>query len=82
MGSSHELLVAAQIVPHTNCDSMGTFTAYTIDPWRMRIGKKYSQLEAKASFRSSLGPWLSDARDECIRDPEQCYVAQLHPKKR
>ena len=78
LGSSRELLAAAQIVSHSNCDSMGTFTAFSIDPWHMRVLKTYVQPEAKEHFSSAMGPRLLDA-PEC-RDPKSCYIPQLHPE--
>jgi hypothetical protein len=35
--SDHKLLVAAEIMPHSNCDSMGTFAAYEVDVTARRL---------------------------------------------
>ena len=76
------ILVAAEIVNHSNCDSSGTFKTYEVDPIRMRIVRSYSQLEAKQKFRTLLGGELKDAPDECIRNPKICYVSTNHEKSR
>jgi hypothetical protein len=78
LGSSQALLVAAQVPFRSNCDSMGMFAAYDVDPWRMAVLRTYAQLEAKSLFRSALGPRLLSASDECVRNPGACYIPQLH----
>jgi hypothetical protein len=80
LGSSRELLAVAEILPHSNCDSMATFIAYSVDPWRSRVLKTYTQLEAKERFGSLMGPRLLNAPDECSEKPEACYIPQLHPE--
>jgi hypothetical protein len=82
LGESGNVLVAAEIVAHSNCDSNGTFKAYEVDPRTMRVMKSYGQLEAKHLFGDSLGVELRDAPDECIRDPRSCYVSTNHPTGR
>lgn len=73
------LLVAAQIINHSNCDSMGTFRAYEVD-WRgMRLGRSFDQIAAKRAYWSALGPELKQAPDECIRTPQRCWISTNHP---
>lgn len=79
---SSTLLVAAEVHPHTNCDSMGIFWAYKINLPYGEITKKYDQLEAKKKFWDSLGEEHRRAEDECIRDPKSCWVPTLHEKSR
>jgi hypothetical protein len=76
---SRYVLVAAEIINHSNCDSYGTFTAYEVDQWAMQIVRRYDQLEAKQLFRTQLGTWLVEAPDECVRHPKGCYVGANHP---
>lgn len=80
LGSSRELLAVAEIVPHSNCDSMATFVAYSVDPWRSRVLQTYTQQEAKERFGSLMGPRLLNAPDACREKPEACYIPQLHPE--
>lgn len=76
---SHDVLAAAEIVNHSNCDSFGTFRAYEIDPAQMKTVRTFDQLEAKEMFGSYLGVEPRNAPDECIRRPEACYVSTNHP---
>jgi hypothetical protein len=78
--SGHRVLVAAEILPHSVCDSMGTFKAYELDPATMKVGRRYGQLEAKKLFGSDLGEELIGAEDGCIRQPTSCYVSTNHPE--
>jgi|GEM_PF-896145 len=78
IGQTHHVLVAAEIIRHSNCDSFGTFRAYEVDPKRMVVARSYGQLEAKRDFGSDLGGELASAPDECIRRPASCYVASNH----
>jgi hypothetical protein len=80
LDGSRRLLVAAQIIHHTNCDGSGTFTAYEIDPWARRIIHTYDQLQAKHLFGTQLGPELLAADDDCLRQPPRCYVPANHPE--
>ncbi len=80
LGSSGHVLVAAEIIAHSNCDSFGTFRAYEVDPASMKIVRTYGQIEAKQEFGSELGDELLNAPDECIRDPKACYVSTNHPE--
>lgn len=76
----HRIVIAAEIVNHSVCDSHGTFKAYEIDLRRMKILKIHNQISAKKKFGSSLGKGLRNAPDECIRKPESCYVQWNHPE--
>lgn len=80
LGSADHLLVAAEIVNHSNCDSFGTFQAYEIDVQQMKVLNRFGQLQAKQQFASSLGTELVDAPDECVHNPKSCYVRTNHPK--
>jgi len=75
---SKRLLLAAEIVYHTNCDSYGTFKAYVVDLDGPRVVKVLNQLEVKRRYQADLGPFLLDSRDECIRNPKSCRVAAAH----
>jgi hypothetical protein len=81
-GSSRRLIAAAEIVPHSNCDAMGNFRAFEVDPLRRRILASYDQLEAKRRFRRLLGDELRNADDGCVRSPPSCFIPQLHPEAR
>jgi hypothetical protein len=73
---SRRLLVASEIIHHSNCDSFGTFKAYAIDMGQEpRITKEYDQLQVKRLFREDLGGELLQADDNCIRDPKSCRIA-------
>lgn len=78
--SSRELVAIAEIMPHSNCDSMGTFIAYSVDPWRARVLKTYMQSEAKERFGALMGPRPLNAPDACGKEPAACYIPQLHPE--
>lgn len=71
------LLAAAQIVPHSNCDAMGTFKAYEIDVEAMKVVRAFSQREAKDLFGTALGPELRNA-EECETRPGDCSIPALH----
>jgi hypothetical protein len=75
---SRTLFVAAEILPHSYCDSMGTFRLYKIALPKGRILARWGQLEAKREFWSSLGVELRNADDDCILDPASCYVPNNH----
>lgn len=77
---SRRLLVAAEIVAHSNCDSMGTFRGFVVDVRTRRIVKSYNQLMVKRLFWADLGRELKDADDSCIRDPQSCFVPYNHRK--
>ena len=75
LAPSSQLLVAAEIMHHSNCDSFGTFKGYVVDLSEPRITEVYNQLQAKRLFRGDLGGELLQADDNCIRDPKSCRVA-------
>ena len=77
---STRLLVAAQLIGHSNCDSNFTFRAYEVEIPTRTILRSYNQLIAKKLFKSQLGEWLVGAPDECIRNPKSCWVATNHPE--
>ena len=70
------ILVAAEIVHHSNCDSYGTFAAYEVDPADLRIVRTYDQIEAKRRFRPLLGWKIADAPDRCILRPSDCRIVE------
>jgi hypothetical protein len=76
---SVKILVAAEIIHHSNCDSFGTFKAYEVDVTTGTITRTLNQLEAKRLYGKDLGEELSSAPDNCIRDPKSCYVGANHP---
>jgi hypothetical protein len=78
INGSSEILVAAETLPHSNCDDMGTFRAYIIHLPDGNILKRYGQLEAKKLFWRHMGSELRNADDECIRKPGSCFIPQLH----
>src|SRR6202030_1256817 len=48
LAPSRQLLVASEIIHHSNCDSFGTFKAYAVDLGQEpSIAKVYNQLEVK-----------------------------------
>jgi hypothetical protein len=80
--SPARVVVAAQIIDHSNCDSFGTFVAYEFDVDTQRLGPPIDQLEAKRRWSPRLGIALSTARDACIRNPTACHVPANHPARR
>lgn len=78
VNGSSEMLVAAETLPHSNCDGMGTWRAYLIRLPSGEILRSYNQLEAKKLFWRHLGPELRNADDQCIRKPKSCEIRQLH----
>ena len=79
---SRRLLVAAEIVHHSVCDSFGTFRIYELGIPDKKIVRSYSQLEAKRLFGTDLGGELKQADDNCIRRPRSCWVAFNHRSKK
>lgn len=77
---SERILLAAEIIHHSNCDSFGTFKAYEVNVRTKTITKTFNQLEAKKRYGRELGRELSDAPDNCIRSPKSCYVGANHPE--
>jgi len=58
--SNRRLIVAAQIVNHLNCDSVGAFTAYEVNAVTGHVEHTYDQLDATRRWRASLGTALLD----------------------
>lgn len=81
LGPENNILISAEIVSHSNCDSFGTFKAYLVNPSTMEVIRSFTQLEAKQQFANVLGTELKKAPDECIRDPKACYVSSNHPSR-
>jgi hypothetical protein len=79
---STKLLVAAEVLPHSNCDDMGTFNLYTVAVSNGRIIDRIPQLAAKASVYSLLGPELRNADDGCFSQVGSCWIPALHQAKR
>jgi hypothetical protein len=80
LGSANRLLVAAEVPPHSNCDFMGTFKSFEIDPFQRRIVRSHDQLETKRLFKRALGMRLLEADDGCFRRPRTCWIPQLHSR--
>jgi hypothetical protein len=79
---STKLLVAAQVLPHSNCDNTGTFKLYTVAASNGRIIDRIPQLAAKASLYSVLGQELRAADDGCFLKAGSCWIPALHqPRK-
>lgn len=76
------ILVAAEIIAHSNCDSFGTFKAFVVDIHGPRVNRTYDQLTVKRLYGADLGLELRNANDECIRHPEACFVSSNHPRAR
>ena len=72
------ILAAAEIAPHSVCDSFGTFRAYEIEARGRKVYRSYGQIEAKRFFGQYLGSALRDADDRCVRDPKSCQVPANH----
>ena len=77
---SRRLLLAAEIINHSNCDCFGTFKGYVVDVLNQSVVRAYDQLQVKERFHADLGPWLMDANDDWARNPKSCYVAANHPE--
>jgi hypothetical protein len=69
---SRRLLVAVQVPPHSSCADMGTFSLFEIELPRARVIKKWSQLDGKKRFGTSLGDALLNADDGCVMRPGTC----------
>jgi len=78
--SAVTVLVAAQVLPHANCDNMGTFALYEVAVPSGKILRRIPQLAAKASFRRLLGPGLRAAEDACFVQPADCSIPALHAR--
>jgi hypothetical protein len=79
---STELLVAAQVLPHSNCDNMGTFNLYTVAVSNGRIIDRIPQLPAKASLYGILGQELRAADDGCFSRVGSCWIPTLHQARK
>ena len=77
---NRRLLLAAEVINHSNCDCFGTFKGYVVDVFTQSVGRAYDQLGVKGKFRADLGSWLKDANDDWARNPKSCYVAANHPE--
>jgi hypothetical protein len=75
---SKRILVAAQVVPVSVCDSMGMFKLYELDLSTMHVVRVYNQIAAKRDFGNLLGCSLRAAEDGCVTNPKSCYVESLH----
>jgi hypothetical protein len=80
LAPSQRLLIAAQIINHSNCDSFGTFKAYAVDITVPRVVEVYDQIKTKQLFGTELGRELLEVNDNCIRKPPSCYVSANHPE--
>lgn len=76
--SSNRILVAAEIVHHSVCDSFGTFKLYELSVPSLKLVRIYDQITAKKKFAALLGEELMQADDECIRNPRRCFVPSNH----
>ena len=75
---STKLLVAAQVLPHSNCDNMGTFNLYKVAVSNGGIIGRIPQIAAKATVHDVLGPELRAAEDRCFTHPRSCRIPALH----
>jgi hypothetical protein len=82
LNGSSTLLLAAQIIPHSNCDSFGTFKGFVVDLRTKRVVRGFDQLKVKRLYGSDLAKELSSADDKCIRTPQSCFVSTNHPELR
>ena len=78
--SDAQLVLAAQIINHSNCDSFDTFVAFEFNVGSGQVGKRHDQVDAKQRWSASMGPELLAAPDECVRKPRACYVTTNHPE--
>ena len=72
------LLLAAQVLPHANCDDLGTFRLYEVAVPDGTIPRRVDQRNAKRSFGKLLGPELRAANDGCFTKPGSCNIPALH----
>lgn len=79
---STKLLVAAQVLPHSNCDNMGTFKLYAVAVSNAAIVSRIPQIAAKATLRDVLGPELRAADDSCFSQPGSCRIPALHQTRK
>lgn len=78
MPNSHELIVVAEVVAHSNCDSEGTFSAYRISLPDGTVRGSYDQIAVKRAFGGDLGWEIKNAPDRCIRQPTSCWQPFNH----
>ena len=76
------LLVAAEVLPHANCDDMGTFALYAVAVPDGKIIDRIPQVIAKALLHDALGPELRGADDRCLLQPGSCGIPALHQQKK
>jgi hypothetical protein len=74
-----DVLAAAEVINHHNCDSAGTFTLYEVNPTRQTVLRQYSQIEAKRRFGPLLGRELLASHDSCILNAASCHLGANHP---
>jgi len=79
---STKLLVAAEVLPHSNCDNMGTFNLYAVAVSNGRITNRMSQVDAKLSFHGVLGQELRNAEDSCFSQAGSCWIPALHQTRK
>jgi hypothetical protein len=79
---SKELLVAAEIVHHGNCDSSGTFRAYVVDLAGPIVVRSINQTRTRKLYSEDLGEELAQADDDCIRNPKSCVLGSYHKKEK
>lgn len=72
------LLLAAQVLPHANCDDMGTFRLFEVAVPDGNILRRIDQRDAKLGFGKLLGPELRAADDGCFTKPGSCDIPALH----
>jgi hypothetical protein len=77
---SSTVLLAAEIIPHTNCDSMGTFKGFVVDIQTKHVLRVLDQLKVKRLYGSDLADMLKGANDECLITPRSCFVSTNHPE--
>lgn len=77
LGDSSHLLLAAEVLPHSNCQEMGTFRAYEVAIPGGQIIRTYDQLSAKKLFWQHLGDDLRNADDECLKKPKYCQAEAI-----
>jgi hypothetical protein len=68
---SRQLLVAAQVLPHANCDDMGTFNI-----------ERIPQPAARALLHGVIGPALRAADDACLSTVGSCWIPGLHQTRK
>jgi hypothetical protein len=79
---SSRLLVAAQVLPHANCDNMGTFKLYEVAVPSGAIVRRISQVASKVPLHDVLGPELRAADDSCFSQPGTCRIPALHQTRK